>query len=337
MSVTIKDVAREAGTSIGTVSKALNDSYTISEETKQHVRQVAQRLKYRPNVRAQTLARKAGHQAVFLTSLPRDIGFQNPHMFEILAGAEKALAAKEYTLSLQGCSPKNICEAVRDIIQRKSADGVLLHASVVTWELAAMIIREELPHIVIGMPNFSSRLCWIDNNNRLSGEIAAHYLVETGHKNIAFIGGLDDDKISQARLEGVLSELKNAGLQDADIPIQKGLSTAEEGADMTLNILREKPVGAIICANNYLAFGCLNALRDKQLAVPEDISLITFDSYPFANIVQPKLTTVSIDVYEMGVQAGKLLINKIRKPNMHVQSFTTLPDLIIRGSTRKID
>ncbi len=336
MSVTIKDVAREAGTSIATVSKALNDSYTISEETKKHIREVAEKLHYQPNVRAQTLARKIGRQAVFLTCLPRNIGFQNPHMFEILAGAETALAKKEYTLTLQGCTPKNVCAAVRDIIQRKSADGLLLHASVLTTELTAMIVQENMPHIVIGKPSFSSRLCWIDNNNQLAGEIAAHHLVETGHTQIGFIGGREEDKISQSRLEGALTELKNQNIPILDMPVYRGESTVENGIKLTRKLMQtNSKISAIICADNYLAFGCLKALQESHKKVPEEVSLITFDSYPFAEIVQPKLTTVSIDVFEMGIQAGKLLVSKIKKPNMQVQSFTTVPNLTIRESTRE--
>ena len=334
MSVTIKDVAKAAGTSIGTVSKALNGSYTISEETKKRIQNTAKQMQYRPNAQAQTLARQAGRKAAFLTYLPRDIGFTNPHMFEILAGAEKALAAKEYTLSLQGCNPKTACGLAKSIMEHKSADGLLLHASVVTRELAAMITREGLPHIVIGMPPFTSRLCWIDSNNHLAGEIAAHHLLDTGHRHLAFIGGRAEDKISQARLEGVLSELDGAGIERGALRVYQGESTTEEGITMTAEMLEDGVVDGVICANNYLALGCLEALRERRIAVPNDISIVTFDSYPFAQLTNPKLTTVSIDVFEIGLSAGKLLMNKIRKPNLQVQSFTTLPNLVVRGSTR---
>lgn len=333
LSITIFDVAREAGTSISTVSKALNDSYTISEETKEHVRQVAKRLKYQPNVRAQALARKDGRQACFITCLPRGIGFQNPHMFEILAGAEKALAAKNYVVTIQGSDPKNVCALVKDIVQRKSADGLLLHASVVTRELAALLTKEEVPHIVIGMPSFSSRLCWIDNNNHIAGEIAAHHVLEENPQSIVFIGGKDKDKISQARLEGVKSELENAQRPIECLRVYQGESTAENGYRMALKMLEEGIPDTVICANNYLAYGCLYALQLRNIDIPRDVSMITFDSYPFAQITWPKLTTVSIDVFEMGLQAGKLLVNKIKKPNLQIQSFTTLPNLVVREST----
>jgi len=334
VAVTIRDVAREAGTTISTVSKAMNNSHTISGEMTAHVKAVAQRLGYRPNARAQTFARRACREVAFLTRLPRDIAFTNPHMFEILAGAESALTAKGYALKLHGCNEDTVCTLAQDLIEGKLVDGLLLHVSVVTRELAVLLMRIEAPHIVIGKPNFSNSLCWIDNNNKLAGELAAGHLYDTGHRKIAFIGGQEEDKISQDRLEGVKTLWKEHRLTLYPAHILQGESTVESGAEMTRILMecQDKP-SAIICANNALAFGCLRELQTLSLAVPTELSLMTFDDYPLAQLTAPALTTVSIDVYEMGVSAGKLLVSKIKKPEMQVQTFTTMPRLILREST----
>ncbi|MDR0999374.1 MAG: LacI family transcriptional regulator [Clostridiales bacterium] len=336
---TIKDVAREAGVSIGTVSKALNGSYTISEEQTRRVKQIAEQLGYKANARAQTFARQASRSAVFLTALPKGAAFENPHMFEIICGAESALREKGYTLALKHCDAKNICHAAKETMASKSADGILFHASVVTKELAAMLGREEIPHIIIGKPAFPNSVCWIDNDNRLSGEIAARHLAELGHTEIAFVGGLEEDKISEDRLAGVESELRSRPQPNESnlCAVYKGESTIAEGKRAGLEILAlAKRPHAVICANNYLAYGCLRALQWQNVRVPDDVSLVTFDDYPFALFMNPALTTVSIDVYDMGVQAGKLLVSKIKKPGMRVQSFTTLPLLVKRQSTTEI-
>jgi DNA-binding LacI/PurR family transcriptional regulator len=334
MSVTIHDVAREAGTTISTVSKALNNSYTISGEMTAHIKAVAERLGYRPNARAQMLARQANREIIFLTNLPKDIAFKNPHMFEILAGAEPALSGQGYALKLRGCDPDTVCPLVKDIMESKLADGLLLHASVVTRELAVLLTHMEIPHIVIGKPNFSNSLCWIDNNNKLAGELAAGYLVDSGFVNIAFIGGCDEDKISQDRLEGVKKRLRESDSSLNPANISKGESSIEEGFRMTDNMLNGSiQFDSIICANNLLAFGCLRALQTHNVKVPENISLITFDDYPLAQLTNPMLTTVSIDMYDIGDQAGKLLVSKIKRPQMQVQIYTTVPHLVVRGST----
>jgi len=334
MPVTIHDVAREAGTTISTVSKALNNSYTISGETTAHIKAVAERLGYRPNARAQMLARQANREIVFLTSLPKNIAFTNPHMFEILAGAEPALSVQGYALKLRGCDPNTVCPIAKDIMESKLADGLLLHASVVTRELTVLLTHMKIPHIVIGKPNFSSSLCWIDNNNKLAGELAAGFLTDSGFINTAFIGGRDEDKISQDRLEGVKKRLRESDLSFKPVNILKGESSIEEGFRMANDLLGgSNQVDSIICANNLLAFGCLKALQAHNVKVPEDISLITFDDYPLAQLTNPMLTTVSIDMFDIGDQAGKLLVGKIKRPQMQVQIYTTVPHIVIRGST----
>lgn len=328
--MTIKDVALEAGASISTVSKALNGSYTISQEKTEHIKRVADRLGYRPNSRAQVLARKATRSVVFIAELGKNIVFQNPHMFEILLGAESVLREKDYAITLRHCDPKNICLLSKEIMGRKCADGLLLHASVVTKELSLMLDREEVPHMIIGKPSFANNLCWIDNNNRLSGELAARKLKELGHKKIALVGSFEDDRISEDRLQGV-----EIGLEGLELfGVFRGASTIEEGVRMGLEVLSSpEKATAVICVNNHLAAGCLRAFLSRWVMIPKDISLITFDDYPFAKFTDPPLTTVNIDLYDLGVQAGKMLMSKIRKPSLYVQSYSTLPILIERQST----
>jgi len=335
MTVTIRDVAREAGTTISTVSKALNNSYTISGEMTAHVKAVAERLGYRPNARAQTFARRASREVVFLTGLPRDIAFTNPHMFEILAGAESSLMSKGYAVKLCGCDANTVCSLARDIMDSKQADGLLLHASIVTRELSVLMKQLESPHIVIGKLDFSNSLCWIDNNNKLAGELAAGYLYDMGYRAIAYIGGQEGDKISGDRMDGVRIRLREHGITLDKKDVLLGNSTVESGSKMT-HVLMEsgRLPNAIICSNNILAFGCLRMLQSCGVDVPGDVSLMTFDDYPLAQLTEPALTTVSIDMYEMGVLAGKLLVNKIKKPELRVQTFTTMPRLVVRGSTK---
>jgi len=327
--VTIKDVAAEASTSIGTVSKALNGSHTISDEKTKQIIEVADRLGYRPNTRAQSLARKSTRSISFLASLDKNTAFENPHMFEMLSGAEYALSEKKYKVVLQRCCPKTACQMSKDIMAGKASDGLLIHASVVTKELAQMLAQDEIPHMIIGKPNFTNSLCWIDNDNIYSGRIAARRVKDLGHTNIALVGSHENDWISEDRLTGFQAEFD----KPESVQVFRGEATVGEGERIgyEINSLPMKST-AVVCANNHLAVGCLRAFKKKGINVPDDISLITFDEYPFAKFTEPPLTTISIDVYDLGVQAGKLLVNKIRKPSLHVQSYSTLPVLIVQQS-----
>lgn len=334
MAVTIKDVAKAAGTSTATVSKVLSGSSTISQATSLRVRRVVKELQYQPNVRAQSFARQATHTVFFLMKPERDIAFVNPHVFEIMLGAQCALDQKGYNLCLKGVAEKEACSFVEQAVARKSADGIILHASVVTKKLAALVTKCGMPHILIGQPNFESQLCWIDTNNYLSGEIAARHLIDQGYRSIAFIGGKPDDMISWNRLRGVRTALEENHIPFPPNHVKQGDSTFSDGQRMTKLLLKGvNPPRAIICANNYIALGCMQALQEKNISVPGQMAVMTFDSFPFSTITEPMLTVVDINVFDMGKQAGQWILDKIRKPNLQVQAYTTLPELIVRAST----
>lgn len=105
---------------------------------------------------------------------------------------------------------------------------------------------------------------------------------------------------------------------------------------MTTGLLEQKPKPeAIICANNYIALGCVDAIRDKGLRIPQDIGVMSFDDYPFSQITDPPLTVVDINVRDLGIQAGKMLIDIVHHPNMQVQTYVTTSNLLERKSTQK--
>ena len=336
MAATIKDVARLANTSTATVSKVMNGSYSISEETADRVKKAMEQLHYLPNQRARNFASQSTKSIIFVTSLGENTGFSNPHMFEIMCGLENTLSDKGYSLLVKSVTKEKVCEFVRKTYEMQQADGFVIHASVVSKELDELIYELTIPHLVLGNPNFTSHLCWIDIDNRLAGELAAKHLLEMGYQSLAYVGGKMEDQISMHRLEGVLSVLNR---HDVIIPkgyVKQGESECDEAYSMMESILsmRKKP-DAVICANNYIAYGCVTALQQHGIQIPQEIGVITFDDFPFSRILKPKLTVVNIDVYDMGIQAGKYVLQKIRKKNLYLQSYITLPTVIERESTRK--
>lgn len=335
MAVTIKDVAKMAGVSTATVSKVMNGSYSISQKTIDHVHEVMEELNYYPNLRARNFARQSTKQVLFLTTLGENAGFFNPHMFEIMSGLECALGKKGYLLSVKNISPLEAPDFVKEVFESKMVDGVVIHASVISRKLDELIRYREIPHIVLGMPDFASHFCWLDIDNKLAGEMAANFLLRCGYQSLAFVGGTDEDKISAHRLAGVLSVLKEYDVIIPKYHLRYGESDCDSGFKMTQEILQNRNLpDAIICANNYIAYGCVNALKENGIRIPEDMGVVTFDDYPFSQILNPKLTVINIDVYDMGIQAGKLILNKMKKPNLQVQFYCTLPSITVRESTR---
>lgn len=336
MTATIKDVAALAGTSTATVSKVMNKSYSISQETIDRVHRAMEELDYHPNLRARNFAIKSTKTVVFITTLGEHVGFANPHMFEMMSGMEQALSVREYSLIVKNIEKENACAYIREVIDTKLVDGIIIHASVISKELDQLIYEESIPHIVIGIPSFSNHFCWIDIDNRLAGELAAKHVLEIGCQRITFIGGTEEDKISTHRLEGVLTVLNNRDLILPIDHVKRGESDCDSGYHMTEEVLdlKNRP-DAIICANNYIAYGCMHALLDRGVKIPEEICVLTFDDYPFSQILKPKLTVVNIDLFDVGIQAGKQMLRKIKKPNLYFQSYVTLPSLVIRESTQK--
>ena len=327
MPVTIKDVAREAGVSVSTVSKVINGHYSISAATAERVRETMRALQYYPNASAQSFARGATRRVVLLADMYRNIAFENPHMFEIFAGVEESLRRRGYVLELRGTDKTDASGAAEEIIARREADALVAHVSVMSHALSALLTEKRFPHMVLG----------VDINHVYSGVLAASHMVKCGYRRIAFIGGRDYDLSSSNRLEGV-----RKGLEDASAPISEnfiwlGDSTLADGVRMTDRLLAQSPrPDAVICANNYLALGCVEAIRAAGLRIPEDIGVMTFDDYPFSRQTSPWLTTVDIDVRDMGAQAADLLLSIIRHPNKQVQMYMTTSNLIERGSTASV-
>ncbi len=338
MGITIKDVANEAGVSVSTVSKVLNDGSTISDATKNHVREVMEKLHYQPNERARNFARQKTNNIVFLAKVERQVAFYNPHMFEIMCGVQQVLASEGYRLNFTGLhNEREIQEYIQNMDGNKSADGIVIHGSATTKEMVQLLVKNEFPHVIIGKPAFESAACWVDTNNRISGQLAAYHLLEYGYRKIAFIGGAKEDEISTNRLKGFHSTIHDFGLLLQNEFIKYGDNSKESGYELTKELFQSVSLpDAIVCENNVIAMGAVKALNEMGIIIPNQIGIVSFDDFPFSRVIEPALTVVDIDVYDMGLQAGKTLLHKIKNPSLQVQSYTTLPRLIVRESTMKV-
>ena len=336
MAVTIKDVAREAGVSTATVSKILNNKPYISESTTQRVMEVMKRLNYHPNTQASNFKCKRTGNIIFLAVTEIHTAFHNPHMFEILCGAQNVIRDKNYNLSFLGVSDKqDAFDSANKIVGCNTADGILVHGSATSRALIDFLSKNNFPHIIIGRPPFASPSSWIDTNNRVSGQMAMEYLEKCGYSQIAFIGGPKSDEISRHRLQGFVSYMNLNGLTIQDDFIKYGTYTKESGFSMMEELLSQPTLpDAVICENNQIAMGAVGAIERHHLSIPRDMGLITFDDYPLSQLIDPPLTVIDIDVHEMGKQAASILLRKIKNPGLQVQSFVTLPNLIVRSSTK---
>lgn len=337
MSVTIRDVAREAGVSTSTVSKVLNNWASISAETCARVHAAIEKLHYTPNARAVSFARGATKNILFLSSLMKEEAYHNPHMFDILCGVQKELSVHGYTLMLTDI-PEDVPpeEFLTGQISSRIADGILIHGSCVIPNMSRILLETQFPHIYIGHPNRRSNLCWIDTNHGLAGQFAAQHMLECHYDKIAFIAERRTDDISTRRLNGFLGSMYDYGYRIPEEYICYTDSSKEDAYRQALALLSlPEPPRAIICENNLLALSLCKALLEKHLRVPDDVAFLTFDSYPYSALIEPSPTIVDIDVYDLGVQAAVMLLRKLENPSLLLQSYTTLPVLRQGDTTRK--
>jgi len=332
MSATIYDLAEAAGVSISTVSKALNDSYSISEKTKKRIREIADSMGYKPNARARSFARRKNGIILFAADLSRGVGFENPHMFEIVTGVDRYLDEKGYSLILKHVTKDAAPESVKELMLSEEADGIIIHAGILSKQLAFVLGKEQYPHLIIGKPDFANTLSWIDVSHESAGQIAANYLLDKGYRRIVFLmGDAKKDQISLRRLDGI-----NMVFEEEELSIEtiSGITNYEESRVIAEEILRRDQIPEVIlCTNNYLAMGCMQSIRTEKLSIPKDIAIMTFDNYPFSMLTVPTLTAIEVDMYDMGNQAARFMLQKIKKPNLQTQSFCTTPILLEREST----
>ena len=329
MGVTIREVAKESGVSISTVSKVLNGWTTISPETVNRVQEAIRKLHYVPNSRAVNFARGSTMNILFLAALSKDRVYANPYMFNILCGVQRELASRNYTLMLVS-EPENSAleEYLEQITSGKIADGILIDGSVFSQKLAKPLIDHQFPHMLIGHPNIGGKLCWIDTDNGLAGEFAAHHMIECGYAQVAYIANREKGYISTHRLNGFLGGMYYYGyhIPEDYIGYTEDTIAASHQCALRLLSLPKRP-RAIVCENNTMAIGAIRAINEKKLSIPGDIALLTFDSYPYSQIIEPTPTVVDIDVYDLGVQAAQMLLRKIENPSLLVQTTTALPVL----------
>lgn len=337
MAATISDIAREAGVSIATVSKVINNRAHVAPGTRQRVLQVMEKLNYAPNAAAANLARRSSKNVLYADRFYKGLPYENPHMFDIICGASQELSRKGYRLSLlnlDSCGKKPE-EVFEQAILSRVADGIIVSSAFVTPHVERLMLRYDFPQICIGEPGFDTVLSWIDTNNTLSSDLAVEQLLSTGCRTLAFMGGRREDRIFMDRLRGFRSAMDKRGLEVREEYITYNPPEVDAITRSAAALLElPQPPDGIICTNSLMAVGAVRAIQAKGLDIPGQVSLIAFDDHPYSPMVSPQPTIIDIDLFSLGVHAGSLLLKKIRDPAMLVQTYTALPRLLLRGTTR---
>ncbi len=336
MPYTISDVAQKAGVSTATVSKVINNKMYVSPKTREKVLKVMNELNYTPNASAASLAKQTTRNILYADRFYKGLPFKNPHMFDIICGAEHELNRRGYHLTLFNLDKdtKKIDQSLKDAMTGKSADGIILNSAFVTPQVERIMLDHDFPHICIGKPKFNTILSWIDTNHSLSANMAVDHLLNRGCTKLAFMGGQSGDEIFLDRLNGFETALQRNGMTIPDGFITYNEPDIDVIYASALQLLQRssRPDG-IICTNSLMAAGTIRAVEALSLVLPDDVALVAFDDYPFTPLLSPKPTVIEIDLFSLGVHAVSSLMKKIKDPATLIQTYTALPVLIKRETS----
>ncbi len=327
--VTIRDVARAAGVSIATASRALHKSHLVAEDTRETVRAAADRLLYSPHRGARSLS----------TSRTHTIGVLLPDLYgeffsEVIRGIDQTAQGVGYHCLLSSArhGGPTLEAALRSM--RGWVDGLVLMSPEFNGDLSKRALPSGFPVVLLNCPPSDTPHDSLTVANYEGAHAMVRHLAGLGHTRIAIIQGAAGNFDAAERLRGYRAALEEAGLPAApELAVRGDFSeaTGDAGARALLR-LPDRPT-AIFAANDGMAIGALHALRDSGLRVPEDIAIGGFDDIPMARYVEPALTSVHVDISALGARAAARLFSALERPEDWNISRETLPTtLVVRRS-----
>lgn len=331
MAVSIKDVAKEAGVSIATVSRVLNDIDVVNDETKKKVLDAIKKLSYRPNIVARSLK----------TQRTRTVGIIIPDISsqfypEVVRGAEDVANIYNYNIMLcnTDLDPEKEMEYLH-VLKEKMVDGVLYMSNSLEPNIIEVLNEFQIPTVLVETRDSENVFPSVTIDNEKAAFDATSYLVKNGNKKVAYIGSHEDAlNASALRFKGYKKALQDNNLEvDNDIISFGGLK-AQDGYEAANKILEKSKFDSVFCGSDEVAMGVINALREKDISVPKDVDVIGFDNIYSSAIFYPKLTTVSQPMYDMGSVGMRMLIKIINKQKVDTEHYVLRHTIVKRDSCK---
>lgn len=332
MSVTIKDIAKLANVSHTTVSRALNNSPYINEETKTKIMKLVKELNYVPNYSAKSLVLLKSYViGVFFSSINE--GTSNTFFHEIIKGINNIID-KEYNLVIKGIDDYEKFPSINN----KNFDGIIVVSqSKNDNKFIKTIVEKGIPTVVINRCIENENLVNIMSNDTKGAYDAVTYFIENNHHRIGLIEGNKEFESSQYRKKGYIKALKDNGININEEIVVSGQYNLKSGYESMKKLLelKDKPT-AVFCSNDDIAVGAMKAIFEKGLNVPNDISIIGFDDSNFCDYVTPTLTSVRKDSLTMSEFGATKLLNIIKNKDVDKKKIYIESRVIVRKSVKKL-
>ncbi|KQA27274.1 transcriptional regulator [Vibrio metoecus] len=327
---TMKDIARLAGVSTSTVSHVINKSRFVSDEIAERVNNAAQQLNYAPSALARSLKMNRTKTIGMLVTTST-----NPFFGEVVKGVERSCYHQGYNLILCNTEGDNQrMKASINTLLQKRVDGLLLMCSTLEGERLDVFDRyPDIPIVVMDWGPILFASDKIQDNSLQGGYMAAKHLIESGHKEIGCITGPLIRHQAQMRYEGYKRALAEAGIAinpdwivESDFECEGGYQAFEKLYE------RGKLPSALFVSNDMMAMGVIQAASQRDLRVPDDLSLIGYDDVHIAKFMTPALTTIHQPKYRLGKAAVDTLLYRLENPDTTAQVVQLEPTLVVRSS-----
>lgn len=327
--VTVREVAKEAGVSIASVSRVINGQSNVAEPTRSAVLKAVKSLNYVPHGGGRALASRRTHLVGVI--LPDIYG---EYFSEIVRGVD--LAARAQGLHLLVASSHGAAEEARALLRQMHGrvDGLILMSPYLSAEALSAIVPADAQVTLVNSGDGGGRFDSISVDNAAGARLAAAHLLAQGRQRIALIEGPAGNIDARERREGYLAVIRQAGRTPIFYPGDFS-EAAGHAAGQTIAAELAKGAAApdaVFAANDMMALGCMAALNAAGRSIPEDVALVGFDDIPLARFVNPALTTVSADIAEIGRQALERLARCMESGGTGARSLTVTPHLTVRRS-----
>lgn len=336
---TLKEIAKEAGVSIMTVSNVINGNYAkVSKETISNVQEIIKKYNYSPNLNARSLAKRSSKIiAIFVnTYFEHENVFKDPYLSELFGEVECFIRSNGYYAIIQSVTD---IENASTLLQNWNADGAIFLSPQKEADMNQLIDRNSCPIIFIDSYNKSrsdSLIVGIDDYK--GGYLATKHLIENGHRKIGFAGYYSkENSVVSQRFEGYRAAMEEHGIPIQDSYLIHTLTTYEAGMDIGKDLANHRNgITAVFATADLLALGIMEGARLNGCMVPKDLSLVGFDNLELCSKITPKLTTVSQNVHNKAKTCVELLVNAIQKKELPNPRIICDVHLEVRETVKKL-
>jgi len=331
---TLQDVAKRAGVSSATVSKVLSNTPYFTEETRQKVMLAVKEIGYRPNLAARALSSGKTHALAVVFPHVYDTIFKDPLVMQILEGIEMVATPRHYNLLLS--TPRLTGDVFEEhyhqLIQSGYVEGVITIDNVTTASAAKVAMTYNLPTVVIGFHGAHSDYS-VCNDDYHGGVLQMQHVLALGHREVGIISIETDTNLAVIeRLRGLRDVTTDAGLSFEAMPTALGDFSMGSGLNAAADLLEAHPrLTALVCMNDRMAMGAVQAAAARGLRVPADLTVIGYDDIPVSAVYSPPLTTINQQAVLLGEQAAHMLLDVLsdKQPSPVVHQ----PALVVRGTS----